>query len=153
MGRVPPDYYNSAVGWADNPVVITTVRQTGVFGRYHRDRRKTPSPTLIGDYRVFPDRLERPISPSIRHHFGKRQLGTGFGKARPCSRHQHHSAPSFSIDLPNRESRRDQDWREANGRSLRRGSERARLAAPSPMYFTVPKVAAVHLSPNKPQSS
>ena len=40
----------------ENPVVITIVRQTGDFGRLPLDRRKTPSPILIGDYRIFLDR-------------------------------------------------------------------------------------------------
>jgi len=33
------------------------VRQAGDFRRQPLDRHKTPSPTLIGDYRVFYDRL------------------------------------------------------------------------------------------------
>ena len=32
------------------------MRQTGDFGREHVNRRKTPSPTLTGDYRGFSDR-------------------------------------------------------------------------------------------------
>jgi hypothetical protein len=40
------------------PVAVTNVRETGDFGRYHLDRRKTPSPTLIGDYHVFSDRAQ-----------------------------------------------------------------------------------------------
>lgn len=43
-----------AAGMAENPVDIADARQTGVFGRYHLDRRKTPSLTPIGDYRVRP---------------------------------------------------------------------------------------------------
>jgi hypothetical protein len=37
----------------ENPVAITTVRQTGELGQQPLDRRKTPSTTPIGDYRVF----------------------------------------------------------------------------------------------------
>jgi hypothetical protein len=40
----------------ENPVAITDARQTGDFGRQALDRRKMPSRTLIGDYRVFSDR-------------------------------------------------------------------------------------------------
>ena len=43
------------VGCVENPVAITNVRQTGVFGQQPLDRRKTSSPTWIGDYRVFSD--------------------------------------------------------------------------------------------------
>jgi len=37
----------------ENPVAITTMRQTGDFGRQTLDRRKTPSTTPAADYRVF----------------------------------------------------------------------------------------------------
>ncbi len=49
------NYCRSAVRCVENPVVNTTVRKTGDFGRQLRNRRKIPSPAPIGDYRVFSD--------------------------------------------------------------------------------------------------
>lgn len=57
---------HSTAQCVENPVVITIVRQTGDFGRYHLDRRKTPSPTPIGDYRVFYDMGVRQLPTNIR---------------------------------------------------------------------------------------
>ena len=45
----------------ENPVVISIVRQTGVFGRQPLKRRKTPSPTSTSDYRVFSDSAGRAV--------------------------------------------------------------------------------------------
>jgi len=52
---VPTNYCRSAVRCVENPVVNTTVRKTGDFGRQPLDRRKIPSPAPIGDNRVFSD--------------------------------------------------------------------------------------------------
>ncbi len=70
----------------ENPVANRNVRKTGVFGRSHLDRRKTPTPTLVGDYRVFSDRgvvggrrinVARPILPDHVE-----EVGGGIEQAR-----------------------------------------------------------------------
>ncbi len=93
------------------PVSITTVRQIGDFGRQPLDRRKTPSPTPTGVYRVFSDRAwgksclaahaqsrsfslyahdpetcrsshhQIPVFPCPAGNFGKTQLGSDIEKA------------------------------------------------------------------------
>jgi hypothetical protein len=52
--RSAPHHYRlKAAERAKNPVSNKTVRQTGDFGRQPLDRRKTPSPTPTGVYRVI----------------------------------------------------------------------------------------------------
>lgn len=58
------------------------------------------------DNQVFPDRIGRPVFPSIRHHFGKRQLGTGFEGPPPLNDFAW-TPPNGPIPahLPNRDGR------------------------------------------------
>lgn len=52
--RLCPERRGFAAEVSGNPVALSDERQTGDFGRYHLDRRKTPSLTPIGDNREFP---------------------------------------------------------------------------------------------------
>jgi hypothetical protein len=58
----------------ENSVAITTARQAGDFRRQPLDRHKTPSPTLIGDYRVFFDSVRGTVSAYLARLSATRNL-------------------------------------------------------------------------------